>query len=423
MSKFEKIKSSCQCNNKQNKKIHKLKLFIILLIIIFILEYILKIFIEKYRKVKWLITDINLIQKFNKKKFQNFKKNSYDYFLGWDNKKSNFDRIGTKKINYMISPFGYRKTSYKKYPNKIKTFGDSYNFCRQVNDGDTWQEFLSKEQKIFVSNFGVGNYGLDQAFLKYKKTKKNKFEKIIIFCFVPETICRIQSSWKNYIEFGNLHAFKPYCALKKGKLIIKKNPLNSKDKFKDLKKVINITKANDRFYKEKFLKHYLKFPFIFNILKNFSFNFSLFFEILKNRNIKDLEVLNNKVFPIVMKKNIINSHNLYNENKSKKIFFSLINKINKDVSKDKKKCLFLVIPQLFDLELSSRSNYEKFFKSLGKRIDIIDTTKKFMNLNDFKKMYINDKYGGHLNKRGNKFIASIIKKHLNKNENYFKIIK
>ena len=400
-----------------------MKLSIILLIFISILEYILNIFIKKYKKVKWLITDINLIEKFNKKKFQNFKKNSYDYFLGWDYKKSSFDYIGSKKINYTISRFGYRKTLYKKYPNKIKTFGDSYNFCRQVDDKNTWQEFLSKGQKIFVSNFGVGNYGLDQAFLKYTRTKKKKIEKIIIFCFVPETICRIQSSWKNYIEFGNIHAFKPYCALKREKIVIKKNPLNYKDKFEDLKKIINNTKFNDRFYKEKFLKHYLKFPFVFSILKNIKFNFLLFFGILKHRKSRNLEILNNKIFPIVMKKNIINSHNLYNEKKSKKIFFSLINKINKKVSKDKKKCLFLVIPQLYDLELSSRSNYENFFKYMSEKVDIIDTTEKFRNLSNFKKMYINDKYGGHLNKRGNKFIAKIIMEYLNKNANYFKIIK
>ena len=60
---------------------------------------------------------------------------------------------------------------------------------------------------------------------------------------------------------------------------------------------------------------------------------------------------------------------------------------------------------------------------MSEKVDIIDTTEKFMNLSNFKKMYINDKYGGHLNKRGNKFIAKIIMEYLNKNANYFKIIK
>ena len=140
---------------------------------------------------------------------------------------------------------------------------------------------MSKEKKIFVSNFGVGNYGLDQAYLKYKKTKRNKFEKVVIFCFVPETICRIQSSWKNYIEFGNIHAFKPYCILKNNKLIIKKNPLKASVKFENLKKIINYTKKNDRFFREKYSKHLLRFPFTLSFIKKLILILDFFMKFLK----------------------------------------------------------------------------------------------------------------------------------------------
>ena len=44
---------------------------------------------------------------------------------------------------------------------------------------------------------------------------------------MPETICRIQSSWKNYLEFGNLHGFKPSVYLDKN-LKFKKNFLKKK---------------------------------------------------------------------------------------------------------------------------------------------------------------------------------------------------
>ena len=53
--------------------------------------------------------------------------------------------------------------------------------------------------KSNVKNFGVGNYGLDQSYLKYLKYKKFK-NQIIIFNFVPETIARINSHWKHYRE-------------------------------------------------------------------------------------------------------------------------------------------------------------------------------------------------------------------------------
>ena len=51
------------------------------------------------------------------------------------------------------------------------TFGDSFVFCRYVKNDETWQEQLSKLNISNGLNFGVGNYGLDQTYLKYTNTK------------------------------------------------------------------------------------------------------------------------------------------------------------------------------------------------------------------------------------------------------------
>ena len=389
-----------------------------LLFFLIIVELSIGLIVNRYKKIKWLITDIDAIKLIDKRKFNKFKKENYNFELGWDKKRNtkNIDLIDNNKILYSIDKKGFRKSRYNKKKNTISTFGDSYTFCRQVKDSQTWQELLSKDYNQFISNYGVGNYGLDQAYLKFKKINSNKTEKIVIFCFVPETICRIQSSWKNYLEFGNLHAFKPYCILKNNKLVIKRNPLKPINVFKDLKNIINQIKINDRFYKEKYLKHYLKAPFVLSFFKNINFNLNIFFQILNYKKIKNIDVMNYKLFPIVMKHNILNSHNLYNETKSKKILELLINKIDKDVLKKKKKCIFLIIPQLFDLKLLSNSNYQSYFKNLNKKFNIIDTTENFKKLNNFEKMYIDDKYGGHLNKNGNKFVSKIVKEFLNKYE-------
>ena len=53
-----------------------------------------------------------------------------------------------------------------------------------------------------------------------------------------------------------------------------------------------------------------------------------------------------------------------------------------------------------------------FYKSVKKGIDIIDLTPYFKNKN-LKKLFTNDKYGGHLTKLGNKFVGNIIRKELN----------
>ncbi len=41
----------------------------------------------------------------------------------------------------------------------------SFVFSRQVEDDETWQHFLSRLSHSNVLNFGVGNYGFDQALL------------------------------------------------------------------------------------------------------------------------------------------------------------------------------------------------------------------------------------------------------------------
>lgn len=388
-----------------------MKNLILIICLIVFLELIIFYIIKKYNELNWILTKKKLIDYFNLEKFNKFKKNTYNFFLGWDLKPNfkSYDQSDNNKISFSINKKGFRESNFKNKKNKIITFGDSYTFCRQVKNKDTWQEFISKNNNIFVSNFGVGNFGLDQAYLKYKLYEKKNNARYVIFGFVPETICRIQSSWKHYLEFGNLHGFKPYCSLKKNKILINKNILKKNTAFKNLETTLNKTKHLDRFYKEKFLKHLFKFPYTISFLKNLNFNVRLFYKIISNSLI-NTKNLNEKVFPIIMENNIKISHSLYNESYSKSLLEKLMFKINTDVIKKNKKCLFVVFPQLFDLRLNSRKNYQIFFKDLSNRLNIVDLTKNFSNKKDYTDYFINDKYGGHLNSKGNKYVANIIKR-------------
>ena len=107
-----------------------------------------------------------------------------------------------------------------------------------------------------------------------------------------------------------------------------------------------------------------------------------------------------------MNDNILNSHNLYLEKYSRNLLMKLMLKID---SEKNKKIYFLIMPQLFDLKRKSRSNYVNFFKNLDKKLNILDLTNEFLKI-DYKKYFINDKYGGHLNKKGNQFVSKIIQK-------------
>ncbi len=398
-----------------------MKYFYLIVFSILVIEFFLFKSSKKIRKqFPWLISNEDLYPVFKENEFLFFKKFRFDYNLGWQNKPGykNFDKIKKRKINYTISKRGFRTKRKNNKKELFASFGDSYVFCRQVGNNETWQEQLAKNKSFCILNYGEGNFGLDQGILKYLNTKLKKDTKFVIQGFVPETISRIQSEWKHFMEFGNLHGFKPRFKLVNGKLILKKNPINKNTKIENLSKVIDKIKQSDRFYKEKFSKHTLQFPYILNFLKNFVFNskiflnfylinFKLFF--FKNKiNLKD------ELFEIVVKNNLKISHNLYNEESSQNLFLKLIEKFKIIAKKRNHVPILIIFPQLLDLKLEKTANYFKnFYNNLNKKIYVINLTDKLYNY-DFKKLYVNDRYGGHFSKYGNKIAGKIISKELDK---------
>ena len=142
-----------------------IKILFFLLTIEILLVIIIKILKKKF---KWLINSEDEYPSFSKEKLFNFYKNSYDPILGWDRKKNSAGfEIGEKKTFFKISKKGYRgKSKFKK--TAISVFGDSFAFCRYVNDNETWESYLEEKLKMNIHNYGVGNYGLDQSYLKFE---------------------------------------------------------------------------------------------------------------------------------------------------------------------------------------------------------------------------------------------------------------
>ena len=61
------------------------------------------------------------------------------------------------------------------YPNRkarINAYGDSWTECEQVNDGETWEEYLAGHLGEPVGNFGVGGYGVYQAYRRMLREEK-----------------------------------------------------------------------------------------------------------------------------------------------------------------------------------------------------------------------------------------------------------
>ena len=379
-----------------------------------ILKYIIKFL--RFKKIPWIITNQDEYPKFETKKIKTFLDKSFHKYLGWNWKpKTKHQEIifsKTNKINFGI--FGERLETNKKKKKfyDFASFGDSFVFCRYVKNNETWQSHLTKTYSFKGLNLGVGNYGLDQIYLKYKITKIPKRIKKIYIGFVPETLSRCLCSWKHYHEFNNIYGFKPKFIKQRGKLKLIRNPIDKdENSFFQIKAIINDLKRKEFFYFEKFKNHKLSFPYFFTILKNPIYNFKLiFFSFLKITKINE-----NKIHDFIIKENCIKNDFYFKKKRYYEIIESLMNKIKNLSKKRGHQITFLIFPQKYDLDIEEK-NYHKFFLKLENSFDIIDFTKIFTNTKkNLKNIYLPGKYGAHLTSYGNKIVAkTIIKKRRNK---------
>ncbi len=56
---------------------------------------------------------------------------------------------------------------------RINTYGDSMTQSMQVSDGETWQEYLAGHLGEPIGNFGVGGYGVYQAYRRMIRSEKS----------------------------------------------------------------------------------------------------------------------------------------------------------------------------------------------------------------------------------------------------------
>ncbi len=62
-------------------------------------------------------------------------------------------------------PNGTRTAAaYADKPGRINTYGDSFTQCHQVSDCETWQEYLAGHLGEPIRNFGMGGFGVYQAY-------------------------------------------------------------------------------------------------------------------------------------------------------------------------------------------------------------------------------------------------------------------
>ena len=393
--------------------------FLLAAVLVVSLEIVLVLFVSmQRRKFQWLITEKDELPEFDHAALEKFIGSSFDPRLGWVRKP---DSTGTEQgrngvINFTIDSLGSRVNRFNRSAPVVAAFGDSYAFCRQVEDHETWEAQLAEQGGFSVLNFGVGNYGLDQALLRYENTQLPDSVKIVIMGFVPETICRIQSYWKHYLEFGNTFAFKPRFVLDSaGELKLVESPMSSIDDFTQLSKKLPGIRQIDGFYQSKFRSLQYRFPYTLSLLRNPIKQISLIGALGLRGLMRCLGLSGqwseNLPFMQVMQSNIRDAHNQYKDACSCDLLSAICCRFQKEANARGHIPLLLVMPQLLDLEICrdrGKTPYQRYFADLAQQLPVLDVTDNFV-LEAPGPLYINDQYGGHLSAEGNRRVAEEIK--------------
>lgn len=122
---------------------------------------------------------------------------NYSPHDGWNNSRT----ISTVRKD------GARTSSvYSDRSCRINTYGNSFTQCHQVNDAETWQEYLAGHLGEPVRNYGMGGYGVYQAYRRMLREEQteNKAEYIILYIWGDDHIrsllrCRyaLIGDWNN----------------------------------------------------------------------------------------------------------------------------------------------------------------------------------------------------------------------------------
>jgi len=72
---------------------------------------------------------------------------------------------------YELPAMNRKMVHYADQPCRIHTYGNSFTQCAQVSDGETWQEVLAAHLREPIRNFGVGGYGVYQAYRRALRTE------------------------------------------------------------------------------------------------------------------------------------------------------------------------------------------------------------------------------------------------------------
>lgn len=177
---------------------------------------------------------IKSIKDFSNKNFGYIK---FDSRLGWSINKNSISLNGLYKSN--SDGLRGEKNYSKKVPKnnlRVTTFGDSFTHGDDVRNKETWQSQMESSTKnLEVINFGVGGYGLDQAFLRYMYKGREYKTNFVFIGYMTENIYRNRNRFRPfYFRSTGLPFSKPMFTVHKEKLSLIESYFETASQYQEL---------------------------------------------------------------------------------------------------------------------------------------------------------------------------------------------
>jgi len=285
----------------------------------------------------------------------------------------------------------------------IATYGDSFTYCSQVPDEQTWQTFLAEKLGTNVLNFGVGGYGTDQALLKYEHQDRT-LAKIVMLCILPENINRIVNIYRPFYQYDDpLALTKPLFIRDGSGFKVFPNPLNT---------VWDVAKLDDPIFMKRLgeLDYWyrldqelppLRFPYILSLVQ------------WRKTMLDQLALTAARVLPFRYEARY--PWNLFEEAEPFAIMCHIVDMFVKTaISRGETPIIIIMahkdyVQELMDYRVSRAAKLVSYMKR--KQYMVIDLIQAMATMNPTRKE-LDEWYEGHATAAGNKITAKIIASNL-----------
>lgn len=150
-----------------------------------------------------------------------------DSTLGWRYRASHRDPTNRLNSTGVRSDHEYAPTP-RRGVLRVAAFGDSFVYSNEVGNGDAWCALVEQlDPAIEVLNYGVGGYGVDQAYLRYLAEGTRLGPRVVLIGFALDDLGRLVNVYRRFRSTREIPLVKPrYLLQPDGRLELLPSPIH-----------------------------------------------------------------------------------------------------------------------------------------------------------------------------------------------------